>query len=107
MKKLRLLAKRSKFLKTFQEPVDDPVDNAVKRIILNIAGDNSTDPSTLRESLKLKDNLHYGDDEYRLLQIRLNDYARSKNKDASVSTDEASGCDSVGDCIALVERKIS
>lgn len=106
MKKLRLFAKRSKFSKP-QIVADEPPATAVKRIILAIAGDDATDPDTLRESLNLRNNLHYGDNEYTLLQIRLNDYVQSKNKDASITADDAGGCDSVGDCIALVEGKIS
>lgn len=107
MKKLRLFAKKPVFAKLTPLPANESYDIATKRVILEIAGDSSTDPATLRESLKLKDNLYYGDNEYRLLQIRLNEYVQSKKKEASISTDDASGCTTVGDCVTLIGGKLS
>lgn len=106
MRKLRLSAKSPVFTKPAPSS-PEAYDVATKRIILEIAGGDTTDPSTLRESLKLKDNLQYGDNEYRLLQIYLNDYLKSCKKDPSITSSEADACDKVGDCVDLVKGKIS
>jgi len=85
----------------------DPASTRVKRIILEIAGDFNTDPSSLQNSLDLAKNLMYGDDEYSLLQIRLNKLVKEYKKTASVSEDEAANCSTVGDCVSLVDGKIN
>lgn len=88
---------------------DDAVDTPeirTKRIILQIAGDFSTKPIDLKDNVKLKINLLYGDDEYSLLQMRLNSLVKEYKAGASVSDDEAGDCVTVGDCTELVDSKI-
>jgi len=104
MRKLRLSSKSPVFAKPAQP---ERYDVATKRIILEIAGDDTTDPSTLGESLKLRDNLQYGDNEYVLLQIRLDEYVKSCNKDASVTPAEVNACTTVGSCVDLVKKHLS
>lgn len=91
---------------THDDKSDTP-EIRTKRIILEIAGDFSTDPATLQNALDLAKNLIYGDDEYSLLQIRLNRLVKEYKRTASVSEDEATNCSTVGDCVTLVNDKIS
>jgi|GEM_PF-5597379 len=107
MRKIRLFAKTPKFPKLPATAKNEPHDVAVKRMILQIAGDFSTEPGSLRESLSLRDNLQYKDNEYSLLQIRLNSYVKTQRKDSLISAEEVNGCNKVGDCIDLVEGKLS
>lgn len=89
--------------------IDDAVDLLeirTKRIILQIAGDFSSKPKDLKDSIKLKINLLYGDDEYSLLQMRLNSLVKEYKKSARISDNETSDCTTVGDCIELVNSKI-
>jgi len=76
-----------------------------KRRVLHIAGDFTTDPSTLSGTIKLKANLHYGNDEFALLQIQLNKLVKEYLSSASVSKTEADKCETVADCVKLVNAK--
>jgi hypothetical protein len=84
----------------------DPPEIRTKRIILQIAGDFSSKPEDLNDNIKLKINLLYGNDEYSLLQIRLNSLVKEYKKTASMTNDETNNCSSVGDCTRLVNSKI-
>lgn len=98
----------SSFL-TANSNIEDKADSPeirTKRIILHIAGDYSSRPEDLKDNIKLKINLLYGDDEYSLLQIRLNSLVKEYKKTARVTNDETNNCSSVGDCTKLVNSKI-
>ncbi len=84
----------------------DPPEIRTKRIILQIAGDFSTKPEDLKDNIKLGINLLFGDDEYTLLQMRLNALVKEYKPTASVSDDETNDCVTVGDCTKLVKSKI-
>ncbi len=89
--------------------IDDGNDSPgirIKRIILHIAGDFTSKPEELNETIKLKINLLYSDDEYSLLQIRLDSLVKEYKNTASVTEDETNGCITVGDCTKLVNSKI-
>ncbi len=85
---------------------DDLPEIRTKRIILQIAGDFSTKPEDLKDNIKLRINLLFGDDEYSLLQMRLNSLVKELKPDASISDDETNNCTTVGDCTKLVKSKV-
>ncbi|GAB2838716.1 hypothetical protein [Ferruginibacter profundus] len=88
---------------------DDKTDTAAirtKRIILHIAGNFTTKPETLNDNIDLVQNLLYGDDEYTLLQMRLDILVKEFKSSASISSSEAGDCSTVGHCTALVDSKI-
>lgn len=99
----------SKFMIAAANPDDiaDSPEIRTKRIILQIAGDFDTNPATLSNSLSLKLNLQYGDDEYSVLQMRLNKLVKSIKASASIDDDETGDCKIVKDCVTLVNDKIS
>lgn len=97
----------SKFLMAnLNLPKGDNVSIRTKRIILQIAGDFDSDPNDLADEMKLVKNLLYGDDEYQLLQIKLDLLVKEYKKDASIADNEASDCATVKDCLDLVNAKI-
>lgn len=89
----------------FEEDLEEPIQIRTKRIILRIAGDYTTSPNDLKGTDKLKSNWGYGDDEYALLQIRLNKLVKEYKDSASISKTEANDCEKVSDCIKLVNDK--
>jgi hypothetical protein len=90
-----------------EEDAEDPKPIRTKRIILHIAGDYTTSPNDLRGSLRLRLNLGYGDDEYALLQTRLDKLVKQYKSSASISATETNDCEKVSDCVKLVEEKTS
>lgn len=86
---------------------DDTPEIRTKRIILQIAGNSSVKPENLPDHIKLGLNLLYGDNEYSLLQMRLNALVKTYNTKESVSDNETSDCVTVGDCTVLVNSKIN
>jgi hypothetical protein len=107
MRKRSLFTKKQNLPYVVKPEANEPAAVTVKRIILNIAGDFSTEPSALQESIDLRRNLQFKDNEYRLLQIRLDEFVQTKKEGATVSTDEANGCSTVGDCISIAESKLA
>ncbi|MBL0183748.1 MAG: hypothetical protein IPP96_16265 [Chitinophagaceae bacterium] len=88
---------------------DDQTDTPeirTKRIILHIAGNFTTKPETMGDEIDLTINLLYRSDEYTLLQMRLDALVKEFKASASISSSEATGCSTVGDCTALVDEKI-
>jgi hypothetical protein len=90
---------------SFDDKADSP-EIRTKRIILQIAGDDSTKPEDLKDNIKLKINLLYGVDEYAILQMRLKSLVKEYKKTADVTKVETDNCSSVGDCTKLVNSKI-
>jgi hypothetical protein len=88
-------------------PVTENIETRTKRIILQIAGNYSKDPQKLQNSVQLRGDLGYGDDEYYLLQIRLDKLVKEYNKTAGINSTEANDCEKVGDCVSLVISKTS
>lgn len=87
------------------EEADVPLE--VKTIILHVAGDFTTDPSTLKDGVKLDVNLLYDEDEYAILAMRLTKLVKKHNKQESVSTDEVTECANVGKVLEMVNEKIN
>jgi hypothetical protein len=85
---------------------NDPPAIRTKRIVLQIAGDFSTNPANLDNRVRLARDLLYGADEYSLLQMRLDALVKEYKSSASVSESEANDCVKVGDCVNLVDSKI-
>lgn len=90
---------------SFDDHADLP-EIRTKRIILQIAGDASSKPEDLKDNIKLRINLLFGDDEYSLLQTRLNSLVKEYKAAAGVSENETDDCTTVGDCTTLVNAKI-
>lgn len=113
-KKIRLLLKETGNNKLYREMMgsaflEDESSNIVtktKKIILYIAGDFTSDPGELQNEIDLKDELNYQDDEYSILQMRLNKLVKEYNDDESIDEDETNECDTVGDCVKLVQSKV-
>lgn len=113
-KKIRLLLKETGNNKLYREMMgsaflEDESSNIVtktKKIILYIAGDFTSDPDELQNEIDLKDELNYQDDEYSILQMRLNKLVKEYNDDESIDEDETNECDTVGDCVKLVQSKV-
>jgi hypothetical protein len=85
---------------------DDEPEIRTKRIILHIIGDYSSKPEDLPDNTNLVDNLLYGDDEYSLLQIRLNLLIKEYDPTSGVSDQDVISCETVGECTTLVDSKI-
>lgn len=113
-KKIRLLLKETGNNKLYREMMgsaflEDESSNIVtktKKIILYIAGDFTSDPGELQNEIDFKDELNYQDDEYSILQMRLNKLVKEYNDDESIDEDETNECDTVGDCVKLVQSKV-
>ena len=86
-------------------PAQSP-ENKTKSIILAIAGDFTTKPADLQNSIDLKNNLSFGNDEYNRLQAKLNELVSGLKAGATISNTEATACSTVGDCVHLVQSKI-
>jgi hypothetical protein len=91
----------------FEDDTNEPWAIRTKRVILYIAGDYTTSPNDLQVTIRLKENLGYGEDEYTLLQNRLNKLVKTHDTSLSIDKEETDACEKVRDCIKLVEKKIS
>lgn len=91
---------------SFDDFYDSP-EIRTKRIILQIAGNSSIKPENLPNDIELATNLLYGENEFSLLQMRLNNLVKSINSSKSISQNETDKCETVGDCVQLVNTKIS
>ncbi|MGN6435586.1 MAG: hypothetical protein ACTHMM_03595 [Agriterribacter sp.] len=60
-----------------------------------------TDPATLQGSIKLKTNLHYKDDEYSLLQSKLDKLVKEYVATTSASKKEATDCEKFSDSVKM------
>ncbi len=76
----------------------------VKKIILNVKGNYSTNPDELPTGLSLKDNLLYNSNEYIMLAIKLNELIPDGKP--KITMTEMRKCKTVSDCITLVTSKI-
>ncbi|MGH2666514.1 hypothetical protein [Flavobacterium sp.] len=96
----------SKYLTTLShfDTAEGDISFKVKRVILNVKGNYSTDPNQLMELLNLKKNLLYNANDYIMLAIKLNEFIVSP--DSKITMAEMNKCKTVGDCIALVNKKI-
>jgi hypothetical protein len=84
--------------------LSDDVSLQVKRAILNVKGNNSTDPSTLLDGLELAANLLYSGNDFIVLAIKLNKLISDNSKKITVA--EMRKCKTVGDCVTLVNCKL-
>lgn len=84
--------------------VDNTIDLKVKRRILNVKGNYSTDPSEVLDELDLKANLLYNANDFTLLARKLNELITDGSK--KITDAEMKKCKTVKDCIVLVNSKI-
>ena len=82
------------------------VTTDVKLRIIAASGKNGLTPNDILREDKLKTNLDYSQDNYHILQIMLDKYVKSIKAASSVSSAEMNKCETVGDCIDLVKKKI-
>lgn len=80
------------------------IDLKVKRRILNVKGNYSTNPSEVIDELDLKTNLLYNSNDFILLAKKLNELISETTK--KITTVEMKKCKTVKDCIILVNSKI-
>ena len=85
----------------------DQVSIEVKTIILAIVGNGKIKPKDLPDSFKLEEDLGYNDELLDFLHAALNNYVDHKNPGATFSQKEMDDCETVGDCVTLVETKIN
>lgn len=98
----KLMAKYLKALSHLDAAVGD-LPFMVKKAILNVRGNYTTDPDGLPEQLNLKVNLGYNSNDYIMLAFKLNEIIA--NPAASITMAEMNKCKTVGDCIALTNKK--
>lgn len=84
--------------------VNNDISLQVKKAILNVKGNNSQDPSTLLNTLKLVTNLFFNSNDFILLAVKLNKFITNNSKKVTVS--EIKKCETVGDCITLLNSKL-
>jgi hypothetical protein len=96
----------SKFLHNAISIESESPELNTKAIILEVAGDHTTDPHDLPLTINLQLNLHYEDDEYALLYIRLNNLVKEYKPTASLKKSEVNDCETVEDCVDLVKNNI-
>ncbi len=103
-KEVRKIMSKQLTTLSFFDLKDANIDTKVKRAILNVKGNYSSDPSELPNSMNLKANLLYNSNEYIMLAIKLNELIPDKTKRITMA--EMSNCKTVSDCIILVTKKL-
>jgi hypothetical protein len=99
----QIMKRRSRiYLANEQEPL--PVQ--VKRKVISAGHLAGTTPETLAESSNLSSDLLFGTNEYALLCLKLQKLVFEKKPDAELTCSQVSACETVQDCIDLVESTI-
>jgi hypothetical protein len=80
------------------------IDTKVKRLILNVKGNYTTNPDDLFNELELKSNLLYNSTDFIFLARKLNQLIVVNDK--KINNSEMNKCKTVGDCVTLVKSKI-
>ena len=91
-----------RYLANEQEPL--PIQ--VKRKIISAGHLAGTTPETLAESSNLSADLLFDVNEYALLCLKLQKLVFEKKPDAILTCSQVSACETVQDCIDLVESAI-
>jgi hypothetical protein len=82
------------------------INTDVKLRVITASGKTGLTPNDILREDKLKTNLDYSSDDYDILQILLDKYVKNIKSTSSVSSTEINKCETVGDCIDLVKKKI-
>jgi len=97
------MKRRSKiYLANEQEPL--PIQ--VKRKIISAGHLAGTTPETLAESSNLSSDLLFETNEYALLCLKLQKLVFERKPDAVLTCSQVSACETVQDCIDVVESTI-
>ena len=80
--------------------------NRVKTILLQLAGDFQTKGGNLSDKLDLKTHLLFTEAQYALLFLKLNALLKEYQQEKKISIKEIECCQTVLDCVELVERNI-
>ena len=90
-------------------PNNSEVDSdRVIRIVLDVAGKYSVPTNAPAiKGKKLTTNLDYTDDLLDSLQIELDKYVKSINPNSAITDAELEDCETVGDVLDLVEKKLN
>ncbi|MBL0013618.1 MAG: hypothetical protein IPP30_07645 [Flavobacterium sp.] len=84
---------------------ESPKDR-VKTILLHLAGDYHTHSAELSDKLNLKTHLLFKEAQYKLLFLKLNALLQQYQPEKKISIKEIKDCQSVADCVGLVERNM-
>ncbi len=98
----------SQFLRYAIQPEnhDESPKNRVKTMLLHIAGDYQTHGQQLSDKLDLKTHLLFAEGQFTLLFLKLNALLKQYQPERTISRKEIKDCQTVADCVALVERNI-
>jgi hypothetical protein len=80
--------------------------NRVKTILLQLAGDFQTKGADLSDKLDLRTHLLFAEAQYALLFLKLNALLQQYNPEKKISIKEIESCQTVVDCVGLVERNV-
>ena len=80
--------------------------NRVKTILLHLAGDYQTHAAQLSDKLHLKTHLLFNEGQYKLLFLKLNTLLQQYQPEKKISSKEVKDCQTVADCVMLVEGKM-
>ena len=92
--------------KIYFQDIEEPVPVRVKRKIISAGHLVGTTPDQLGEERKLVNDLLFGANEFDALCIKLQKLVLKENPDAELTCTQVSACETVGDCITLVETTI-
>ncbi len=84
----------------------EPVPIQVKRKIISAGHLAGTTPETLAESSNLSSDLLFESNEYALLCLKLQKLVFEKKPEATLSCSQVSACETVQECIDLVQSTI-
>jgi hypothetical protein len=86
--------------------VQEPIPIQVKRKIISAGHMAGTTPEQLAEERKLVNDLLFGSNEFDALCIKLQKLVLQEKSDAELTCSQVSACETVGDCITLVQTTI-
>lgn len=82
------------------------VTTDVKLRVIAASGKTGLTPNDILREDNLKINLDYSSDDYDILQIMLDKYVKNIKPGSFINSAEINKCDTVGNCIDLVKKKI-
>jgi hypothetical protein len=98
---------KSSSIELMELSIADQLSIDVKTIILAIVGNGKIKPKDLPEDYNLEEDLGYNDELKDFLHAALNNYVDHKKSGVTISQKEMDDCETVGDCVTLVNKKIS
>ena len=84
----------------------DSPKNRVKSILLHLADDYITQSAALSDKLNLKTHLLFTETQYTVLYLKLNALMHHYQPEKKISIKEIKDCQTVADCVTLVEQYI-